>query len=82
VIEEDDWRLRKQMEYLYETELKKMNYERYSVTWDHDHCEFCWKKLMYPSDIGYCTLDRHRWICEECFEDFKGMFKWKVISKA
>ena len=27
---------------------------------------------------GYCTADQKYWICEECFNDFKEMFKFEV----
>jgi hypothetical protein len=29
---------------------------------------------------GYATEDNYRWICEECFEDFKDLFDWKVMQ--
>jgi hypothetical protein len=31
---------------------------------------------------GYATLDRCRWICEPCFNDFVDMFGWKVEERA
>ena len=48
---------------------------------DHDHCEFCWAKFMHRADClqaGYSTEDRGRWICEECYHDFKERFKWRL----
>ena len=30
--------------------------------------------------ICYSTTDSYRWICERCFNDFKGMFKWEVVE--
>jgi hypothetical protein len=56
-----------------------------NAAWDHDHCEFCCAKLMVrgaPETVqqGYVTEDDYRWICVQCFEDFKGMFCWKVIE--
>ena len=27
---------------------------------------------------GYCTIDKYRWICEQCFQDFKDQFEWQV----
>ena len=77
-IEKDDWRLRNQLTYLK------------GVTWrwsrfpddasDHEHCEFCWAKLMAKPgpDIlleGYVSPGG-RWICKTCFDDFKDMFGW------
>jgi hypothetical protein len=62
-------------------------YRKYlkNPSWDHDHCEFCWAKFMiedYPDVLheGYSTLDDYRWICENCFQDFKEMFGWKVVE--
>lgn len=80
--DENDWRLlRGQDEYLKNEVLNLAKYERYSETWDHDHCAFCWETFSeYEGDLheGYCTLDKRYWICEKCFNDFKHMFKWKV----
>lgn len=48
---------------------------------DHDHCEFCWAKFAAYNGClraGYATEDCYRWICEDCFRDFKERFKWKV----
>ena len=48
---------------------------------DHDHCEFCWAKFAaYDgcNHTGYATEDCYRWVCEECFRDFKDRFQWKV----
>lgn len=78
---EDDWRLTGQEEYLSKVELKKMD-KKYiqskSDLW-HEHCEFCMDKITneYDKD-AYATLDEYRWICKECFNDFKDKFKWTV----
>ncbi len=59
---------------------------RYSESWDHDHCEFCWAKfaeeILIPDSLheGYATADNYRWICEACFEDFKDQFGWRLIE--
>jgi hypothetical protein len=81
--EADDWRLQGQEEYLKDISLSWKKYTRYSESWEHDHCEFCWAKFMEEDlpDVlhaGYATEDNYRWICEQCFEDFKDMFNWKV----
>lgn len=31
--------------------------------------------------IGYCTCDRYRWICEQCYNDFKELFDWKLVDE-
>ncbi len=79
--EENDWRLRNQEDYLKNKTLIKVECRKPSEKWDHDHCDFCWAKFSeYDGDIheGYCTKDESIWICEECYEDFKDMFEWKI----
>jgi hypothetical protein len=83
--EGDDWRLQGQEKYLKGVTLFWKKYTRYSERWDHDHCEFCWAKFIeeYSTDglhEGYATEDSYRWICEECFEDFKDLFDWRVMQ--
>jgi len=77
-----DWRLQGQERYLQGAVLKRETYQSYSESWDHDHCEFCGKKfsLKIPDalKVGYVTLDGYHWISDDCFDDFKEMFEWKV----
>mgnify|MGYP003297993880 CR=1 FL=1 len=82
MLEKNDWRLVSQQEYLMNADLKKEKYSQPTENWDHDHCAFCWNKFSYnPEDLnmGYCTKDKKHWICEECFNDFKEMFNFKII---
>ena len=82
--DKDDWRFTGQDKYLMNEKLKYTHYVRYSESWDHDHCEFCWDKFSeYEGTLheGYCTLDNYHWICEKCFHDFKNMFKWEVVEE-
>jgi hypothetical protein len=83
MIEADDWRLTNQQEYLHGMTLFWRKWTAPSETWDHDHREFCWKTFMgsdSPEVLreGYTTDDNYRWICPECYEDFKEMFAWKL----
>jgi len=88
MIEKDDWRLNNQEKYLVGVILVRRLYRQnpYNPEWDHDHCEFCWAKFSLDNRIedalrsGYATTDDYHWICQTCFEDFKEMFKWKVID--
>ena len=78
-----DWRLTNQEEYLQGVTLYWKKYNRYSDTWDHDHCSFCWVEFSLEGSDGaltegYVTADDYHWICEICFHDFKDMFKWRV----
>jgi len=80
----NDWRLTNQMQYLDGKTLKYVSYEEYSKEWNHEHCEFCWGKFSKGENYlheGYCSLDNYRWICSECYEDFKGMFAWKIENE-
>lgn len=83
MLENDDWRLQGQENYLQGVAL---SYKKWSVREgnDHDHCEFCGEKFMsekHPNTLheGYTTLDDYHWICNSCFEDFKQTFSWKVV---
>lgn len=47
--------------------------------WDHDHCEFCMAKFsLFPGDLksGYSTTEEQRWVCTQCFMDFRDEFAW------
>ena len=77
-----DWRLQGQEDYLMGVELWFKKYKERITDCDHDHCEFCSVKfseeLPETLDEGYSTSDDYRWICSECYSDFKLMFKFKV----
>ena len=72
-----DWREQGQEKYLAGKEFKKQQYIKYNSNWDHDHCEFCGIKFCEKSfnsnceHKAYATLDKYRWICLKCFQDFK-----------
>jgi len=75
----DDWRLRGQDQYLAGAVLFWQRYTPFSKKWDHDHCAFCFRRFStLDNDLheGYATAGNVYWICEECYEDFKEMFKW------
>jgi hypothetical protein len=85
--QQEDWRLQGQKEDLHRVKLYWRRYTRYSPTWDHDHCRFCWAKFMvedYPDVLhdGYSTEDQYHWVCATCFEDFKEKFQWDVANSA
>ena len=76
----EDWRLNNQIDYLFEKVIQKKQYS-FSSENDHEHCEFCWNKIsIYPEDLhfGYYEPDSKSWICEDCFNDFKDLFKWSI----
>ena len=67
---------------------KNLQWSRYTqraTDWDHDHCEFCWRRFSEPSagyidsvEFGYTTPDRFNWICQECVNKYKERFGWIV----
>ncbi|RLA59699.1 MAG: hypothetical protein DRQ78_10330 [Epsilonproteobacteria bacterium] len=77
----DDWRRQGQEGYLKNL---TFTWELYSQNKsDHDHCEFCNAKFMKNEDEnilteGYTSKDRYRWICENCFKDFRKEFNWNI----
>lgn len=78
----EDWRLTNQIEYLFGKRLRMCHFANFPEK-DHEHCVFCWDKFGHATDmlsIGYCTDDADNWICQECFEDFKDMFKWTITE--
>ena len=85
-MSDSDWRLRGQEAYLRGATLRWRAYQRYSLTWDHDHCEFCFDKFAETEQIpdslheGYASLDQYRWICRSCFDDFHQQFGWNVVQ--
>ena len=76
----NDWRLTNQVNYLFRSTLKKVDFKK-KLDNDHEHCEFCWAKFGESKDMlssGYCTIDEYHWICEKCFQDFREQFEWRL----
>ena len=79
----EDWRCTGEETWLMGIKLYPKRYKTYRDGWDHDHCEFCMAKfsVLIPDCLteGWATEDDYRWICKDCFEDFKDHFKWQVV---
>ena len=76
----NDWRLTNQLGYLFRAKLHRKTFKRTEQN-DHEHCEFCMDKFGEEPGLlhtGYCTEDEYRWVCDQCFYDFKGLFEWEV----
>ena len=78
-----DWRNREQIDYLFGKKLKFLQYS--TEVRDHEHCEFCFERISNIQDSvreGYCTVDTKYkyWICPQCYNDLKDIFKWEIIS--
>ncbi len=76
-----DWRLTNQMDYLFQKKLIKKQYKPFREGWEHDHCEFCGSRIDTSVPFAYATEDNYHWICEECCDDFKEIFKWTVVDE-
>lgn len=79
MVDANDWRLTNQKDYLFGLTLTFKKFD--STRTDHEHCEFCWQKIMDDDnpDVekeAYTTVDENHWVCKNCFDDFKEMFKW------
>lgn len=84
MISNDDWRLNNQENYLTGVVLYFQRWASLDPTWDHDHCEFCLAKFSdhFPDQTeGYTTANLYRWICQDCFADFKERFGWIVYRQ-
>ena len=82
-MDNNDWRLQGQEKYLLAETLTIKKYADRKTTTDHDHCEFCSAKFSVTIQdclrSGYTTTDNYHWICENCFNDFKELFKWTIL---
>jgi hypothetical protein len=85
MVEESDWRLAGQEKYLFGKTLFRRPWSSppSNPAWDHDHCAFCWRKFLAASGLdecreGYTTADGYYWVCDECFQDFRERFQWRV----
>lgn len=89
---ETDWRLSGQEKYLSGIDLRLSEFHKRAARedWDHEHCEFCWQKIVtredlpkYEDDViceGYTDESLSRWICASCFHDFRDRFGWRLIG--
>jgi hypothetical protein len=86
-----DWRLTNQEKFLKGVPLRMSRFKVRSghPEWDHEHCDFCWAKIVEEKskkdgdDLlveAYATENRSHWVCPKCFEDFREMFQWKIIT--
>ena len=71
--------------------LQFRRYERWSESWDHDHCAACWATFAEwdGTDVqheGYATRDDYRlgacydWVCKSCYEELKDELGWAEES--
>ncbi|GHF74378.1 hypothetical protein FHX82_002124 [Amycolatopsis bartoniae] len=86
----DDWRRMAQEEFLPPgTTLVRTAYGPPRPGWEHDHCVFCFTKLV-PLDAalehrdalteGYTTTrgTAYYWLCSTCVADFADEYGWNL----
>ena len=78
---EKNWQLEEyqQKQYLHDKLLVLKLYD--GKDGEHEHCELCWDRFsLDPTDAhkGYFEEESKSWICEECFQDFRKLFGWKL----
>jgi hypothetical protein len=70
--------------------LLRKPYERWSDTWDHDHCVYCWAtfSLDTPGALtkGYAVQDDptfgddYSWICVSCVNKRRGLVAYDILN--
>lgn len=87
MVDEHDWRLRGQEEYMRKMEFEYKKFLPRKGQDAHTHCEFCWHKFMENCDgvfdcstHGFCSADGQYWVCEECFHDFRELLSWRIVD--
>jgi hypothetical protein len=88
---QSDWRLTNQENYLKgaSLSLRKFSIRPEQPQWDHEHCEFCWVKIVVKNESAdpqllteaYATKDGSHWICPKCLEDFRALFGWIIADE-
>ena len=80
---QDDWRRQGQKKYLKGINLSWKNIRNTDKTGNLIIVNFVvlnsWK-VRGPDILteGYASDDKYRWICKQCFADFRGEYEWKV----
>ncbi|MCP4806056.1 MAG: hypothetical protein GY913_19255 [Proteobacteria bacterium] len=70
----DDWRGQGQEAYLCGLVWRWSAFTPYRPEWEHDHCECCSIRLSKAAgdlQSGFVAQDGYRWICKDCFDDFR-----------
>jgi hypothetical protein len=72
----DDWRLTPAHERLRGRRFEHKPWHASREGWDHDHCEFCWRKFPSEEPAGWTAAgpageSDYHWICDACFADFR-----------
>lgn len=81
---ENDWRLEFAPENFRGITLRRVRHKPHSKQWDHEHCILCNRKICESIEsaekTAYRTEDSIYWVCEQCVNDLKSYFNWKLTS--
>ncbi len=82
MIEKEDWRLLNDVEQLKQKDLNPTDGEElYIYTPYLKKCVFCWEPVQDNChQWWYIPMDKSCCICEQCYNDFKDIFKWKKLD--
>ena len=82
MIEKDDWRLLNDVEHLYNKEIVPTDGEEiFHHMLELKKCIFCLNPVENTRhSFWYLPINKSCCICEECYEDFKDMFHWKLLD--
>ena len=82
MVEKDDWRLLNDVEHLKSKYINPTDGEEISKHAPHlKSCSFCMEQVRNnPRNWWYVPEDISCCICEECFNDFKEIFEWKLLD--
>lgn len=82
MISKDDWRLLNDVEHLYDCYINPTDGEELSKHLPNlKHCVFCYDLIQDNlNQYWYLPLDQSCCICEKCYNDFKEIFRWKLLD--
>lgn len=83
MVQKDDWRLlNKNIENFNDKELNPTDGEEIVKNAPYlKMCVFCWERVQdCPHQLWFIPEEQTCCICEECYNDFKDLFRWKELD--
>lgn len=82
MIDKEDWRLLNEVQHLKNQEVDPVDGEDIIEHLPRlKYCQFCWDKVADDKNgFWYLPLDKSCCICENCFNDFRELFKWRLLD--
>jgi hypothetical protein len=90
-MEERNEMLAARLHYLFGSTFTRKPYRKPSDSWDHDHCQVCWRTIAEfegkdATNAGYASIAIEKWkadyywICSERFEQHREHMRWAVAT--